>query len=257
MNRDGFFLLSDVVDIEKLKDEAAAFAEKFEENGVKVYWIEYPEKPIAAFGPMMNMHSAAELAIWPGGSIIPKKGYALAPTAGLGRAEYLARWAFWNLGIPPLITVTGTGVWVTGTFLADDVYCQGMGVETNWEGLDQVTPVLKRVCGEDIHVQAIRTPGWKYFDKYTGANTHGGMVISGLDIDKVLVHAGGRRYRHPCLAAQERLYRDRGRHRGADQPLGGGDRQSRPRARDDARPRREDHRRGAQGRRRGRADRLR
>ena len=191
MNRDGFFLLSDVVDIEKLKDEAAAFAEKFEENGVKVYWIEYPEKPIAAFGPMMNMHSAAELAIWPGGSIIPKKGYALAPTAGLGRAEYLARWAFWNLGIPPLLTVTGKGVWVTGTFLADDVYCQGMGVETNWDGLEQITPVLKRVCGEDIHIQPIRSPGWKYFDKYTGANTHGGMVISGLDVNKVLVHAAG------------------------------------------------------------------
>ena len=191
MNRDGFFLLSDKVDVSRLNDEAEAFAEAFEKAGVKVYWVEYPEKPMAAFGPMMNMHSAAELAIWPGGSIIPKKGYALAPTAGLGRAEYLARWAFWNLGIPPLLTVTGKGVWVTGTFLADDVYMQGMGVETNWDGLNQVTPVLRHVCGEDIHIQPIRTPGWKYFDKYTGANTHGGMVISGLDVDKVLVHTAG------------------------------------------------------------------
>ncbi len=191
MNRDGFFLLSDKVDIAKLADEAAAFADAFDKNGVKVYWVEYPEKPIAAFGPMMNMHSAAELLVLPGGSIIPKKGYALAPTAGLGRAEYLARWAFWNLGIPPLLTVTGKGVWVTGVFIADDVYCQGMGVETNWDGLNQVAPVLKRVCGENLHIQPIRTPGWKYFDKYTGANTHAGMVIGGLDTNKVLIHAAG------------------------------------------------------------------
>lgn len=191
MNRDGFFLLSDKVDVVKLEEEAEKFAEAFERNGVKVYWIRYPERPIAAYGPMMNMHSAAELLILPGGSIIPKKGYALAPTAGLGRAEYLARWAFWNLSIPTLLTVTGKGVWVTGTFIADDVYMQGMGVETNWEGLQQVAPVIKRVCGENIHIQPIRTPGWKYFDKHTGANTHGGMVITGLDVDKVLVHKAG------------------------------------------------------------------
>ena len=191
MNRDGFFLLSDKVDVAKLKDEAEALAASFEKNGVKVYWIEYPERPMAAFGPMMNMHSAAELLVLPGGSIIPKKGYALAPTAGFGRAEYLARWASWNLGIPPLLTVNGKGVWVTGTFIADDVYCQGIGIETNWEGLEQVVPVLKRSCGEQLHIQAIRTPGWRYFDKNTGANTHAGMVISGLDVDKVLIHSAG------------------------------------------------------------------
>ena len=191
MNRDGFFLLSDKVDVEKLKDEAEKFAEAFEKNGVTVYWIRYPQRPMAAYGPMMNMHSAAELMIVPGGSIIPKKGYALAPTAGLGRAEYLARWAFWNLGIPPLVTVTGTGVWVAGMFIADDVFMQGMGVETNWEGLEQVAPVLRRACGEDLHIQPIRTPGWRYFDKRTGANTHGGMVISALDRDSVLIHAPG------------------------------------------------------------------
>jgi N-dimethylarginine dimethylaminohydrolase len=191
MNRDGFFFLSDRVDLEKLKDEAAKFAEAFEKNGVKVYWVRYPEKPIAAFGPMMNMHSAAELLVVPGGSIIPKKGYALAPTAGLGRAEYLARWAYWNLGIPPLVTVTGTGVFVCGIFIADDIYMQGIGVETNWEGLEQVAPVLRRTCGKELHIQAIRTPGWRYFDKLTGANTHAGMVISGIDRDAVLIHAPG------------------------------------------------------------------
>lgn len=191
MNRDGFFLLSDKVDVVKMEEECERFVEAFEKNGVKVYWVKYPERPMAAYGPMMNMHSADELMILPGGCIIPKKGYALAPTAGLGRAEYLARWSFWNLGIPTLATVTGKGVWVTGQFIADDVYFQGMGVETNWEGLAQVAPILKRVCGEDIHIQPIRTPGWRYFDKHTGANTHAGMVITGLDVDKVLVHTAG------------------------------------------------------------------
>ena len=55
----------------------------------------------------------------------------------------------------------------------------------------QVAPVLKRACGEGLYIHPVVTPGWKYFDKHTGANTHAGMVVSGLDVDKVLVHAQG------------------------------------------------------------------
>ncbi|MBM3511302.1 MAG: hypothetical protein FJX61_14365 [Alphaproteobacteria bacterium] len=191
MNRDGFFLLSDKLDIEKLKDEAAAFGAKFEENGVKVHWLRFPEKPMAAYGPMMNMHSAAELMVVPGGGIIGKKSYALSPTAGYGRTEYFARWALWNLGIPVLYTVTGEACWVMGNWLADDVFINGIGIEGDWRGLEQVAPVLKRACGEELQIISCVAPSWKYFDKHTGANTHAGMVVSGLDLNKVLVHTPG------------------------------------------------------------------
>ena len=191
MNRDGFFLLSDKLDVAKLADEADAFAEKFEDNEVKVYWLEFPERPMAGFGPMMNMHSAAELMIVPGGGIIGKKSYALSPTAGYGRTEYFARWALWNLGIPVLYTVTGESCWVMGNWLADDVFMNGIGIEGDWRGIEQVGPVLKRACGEDLYIHSVVMPSWKYFDKHTGANTHAGMVISGIDVDKVLVHTQG------------------------------------------------------------------
>jgi N-dimethylarginine dimethylaminohydrolase len=138
---------------------------------------------------MTNQISASELLVVPGGSLIPKKGYALAPLSGFGRTEYLARWAFWNLSIPPLLTVVGKGVWVSGVFLSDDVYVQTLGVETNQEGLDQVIPVLKRVCGEQLRVQLIRTPGTSYFDLRSGANAHTDMVIAPLDVSKVLVYS--------------------------------------------------------------------
>lgn len=186
LTRDGFALQ---VDIERLREEQLQYAATLEAAGVKVYWIEYPEKPMAAFGPMTNQHSAAELMVVPGGSIIPKKGYALAPLSGFGRTEYLARWAFWNLGIPPLLTVVGKGVWIAGLFLADDTYVQTLGVETNREGLEQVVSVLKRVCGESLQIRTIHTPGTDYFDRNSGANAHTDMIIAPLEVDKVLVYS--------------------------------------------------------------------
>ena len=99
MDRDGFFS-GRAMDLPKMRDQQARYAELLAENGVNVYWIRYPDKPMGAFGPMTNQMSAAELTVLPGGSIIAKKAYALAPTSGFGRTEYLARWAFWNLGIP-------------------------------------------------------------------------------------------------------------------------------------------------------------
>jgi len=101
---------ADRMDVTKLHDQQGKLAEIYEQHGISVYWIEYPEKPMAAFGPMTNLHSAAELTVLPGGSVIGKKGYALAPVSGFGRTEYLARWTFWNLGIPVLLTIISTGM---------------------------------------------------------------------------------------------------------------------------------------------------
>ena len=176
------------MDIGKLREQQLMYAEALTSCGVKIYWIEYPERPMAAFGPMTNQHSAGELTILPGGSIIPKKGYALAPLSGFGRTEYLARWAFWNLGIAPLLTVVGKAVWVQGLFLADDVYVHAISVETNEAGMEQFLPVLKRACGEDVHIQRIYTPGMGYFDHGSGISAHTDMIISPVDVDKVICY---------------------------------------------------------------------
>jgi len=190
MDRDGF-LAEKRMDIARMNDEQQAYAELLQANGVEVYWIRYPEQPMAAFGPMTNQMSAAELLVVPGGSIIPKKGYALAPTSGFGRTEYLARWAFWNLSIAPLVTVIGKAVWVPGVFLSDDVYIQTLSVETNEAGLAQVEPVLRRACGDNLYIQRVYTPGHVYYDRASGISAHADMVIAPLDIDKVLVYSSG------------------------------------------------------------------
>lgn len=188
--RDGL-LTERKFDVGKLRDQQYAYAAALEQCGVKVYWLDYPEKPMAAYGPMTNQHSASELTILPGGSIIPKKGYALAPLSGFGRTEYLARWAFWNLSIPVLLTITGKGVWIQGIFLADDVYVHAMSVETNEEGMQQFLPVLHRQCGDNVRVQRIYTPGAGYFDHKAGISAHTDMIIAAVDVDKVVAYPAG------------------------------------------------------------------
>ena len=256
MDRDGFFS-GRAMDIPRMRDQQARYAELLAENGVNVYWIRYPDKPMGAFGPMTNQMSAAELTVLPGGSIIAKKAYALAPTSGFGRTEYLARWAFWNLGIPVLLTVVGKGAWVTGVFLADDVYCQAMSVETNEEGMAQVEPVMRRVCGEDLHVQRIYVPTRNYFERgHRGQRPH----RHGHRPTRYRQGAGacpgpGRGYRGVPL--EPRLSRDRGRSRGAVPGAGLQPDPARAGPRAHACRRRAHHRRRARGRGRGHPRRVR
>lgn len=179
------------IDAGRLRHQQETYAAALSKNGVKVYWVKFPVQAIGAFGPMTNKVSAADLMIIPGGAILSKSGYSLAPTSGFGRVEYLGRWAFWNLSIPPLLVVIGKGAWLPGVFLADDVYFQAMSVETNEEGISQVEPVLRRQCGKDLHVQRIYTPDHRYYDPSTGISARADMVLAPLDVKTVLVHSPG------------------------------------------------------------------
>lgn len=175
----------------RLRQQQQAYAETLRRDGVKVYWLEFPRHPVGMFGPMTNLLSAADLMIIPGGSIIAKPGFSHAPTSGFGRIEHLGRWAFWNLSIPPLLTVTGKGAWLPGVFLADDVYFQAMSIETNEEGMNQIEPVLRRQCGKDLYVQRIYMPDHQYYDPSTGISARADMVLAPLDVKTVLVHTPG------------------------------------------------------------------
>jgi N-dimethylarginine dimethylaminohydrolase len=179
------------VDRTRLRDEQASYSEKLQQYGVKVYWIDFPEEFRGAYGPMGDPYSAGDLMFLPGGTIVPKHGTALASVASFGRPEYLARWVFWNLGLPPLVTINGKGVWAPGVFLADDVYCQAVGVGTNEDGLNQVVPKLKSVVSEKVQLLRILTPGWSAFDAASGISAFANDVIAPLDVDKVLVYPAG------------------------------------------------------------------
>ncbi|MBM3511303.1 MAG: hypothetical protein FJX61_14370 [Alphaproteobacteria bacterium] len=179
------------VDRARLRDQQAAYAENLQQHGVKVYWIDFPDGFRGAYGPMGDAHSAGDLLFLPGGTIVPKYGSALASIAGFGRPEYLARWVFWNLGMPPLVTINGKGVWAPGVFLAEDVYCQAVGVGTNEDGLNQVLPKIKSVVSEGVRVLRILTPGWSGFDAESGVSAYANNLIAPLDVDKVLVYPAG------------------------------------------------------------------
>ena len=179
------------VDVAKFADQQAKYAEALQAHDVKVYWIDFPESLIGAYGPIAGKYTAGDIMFLPGGTIVPKHGTAGAGLKGFGRPEYIARWVYWNLGMPPLVTINGKGVWEPGVFLADDVYCQAMGVATNEDGFGQVTDKIKSVCGDDMNFMRILTPGWWAFDAASGVSAHANNLIAPLDVDKVLVYPAG------------------------------------------------------------------
>lgn len=161
-----------------------------EDNGVKVHWIEYPEPPVTAFGPMQHIWAATDLLIIRGGFIIPRMG-SYAPALSWGRTEWLARWAFWELGIPVVLTIVGKGVCECGASLAlaEDVFCTALSPAYNQEGLDQFIPVLRRTGFKEVLV--MRMGGDFYFDWDSGCSAHPDVVIGPLDIGKVIVYKAG------------------------------------------------------------------
>jgi N-dimethylarginine dimethylaminohydrolase len=145
---------------------------------------------------MRSTWAGNELLILRGGSVIEK--IAISPF-GTGRCEYLALWAFSNLGIPPLITITGKGVCEAGPcfWLAEDVFVIGHGMAYNQGGHDQLIPAVARSAGldpGDMTTLTIRFPGKQYFNPYTGQSHHPDILIGALDVDKLVVYPPGLDY---------------------------------------------------------------
>jgi N-dimethylarginine dimethylaminohydrolase len=175
------------IDAARMQAQQEDYAGQLEANGVAVHWIDWPDPPMSAFGPMQHMWAAQELLIINGGSIIPKMGWS---PYSFGRTEYLARWAFFHLGIPPLVTITGKGVNEAGAslFLAQDVYLTAISAAYNEDGLEQLIPVMRRTAGvEPFHVQVMKLAPDTYFDRSTGLCAHPDIVVGPLDVRKALV----------------------------------------------------------------------
>ncbi|HZW58284.1 MAG TPA: arginine deiminase family protein [Nitrososphaerales archaeon] len=180
----------DPTNVPRWIEEQENYARVLKENGVKVHWIEFPDPPVSAFGPMVFMWSAASLFVLRGGSVMTRYG---ALPFSFGRSEWLARWAFINLGIPPLLTFTGKAACECSAtvFLAEDVYVTCLSASFNREGLEQFIPVLKRSSGlgDDMHVQIMHLPGFKgYLDPQTGVCSHPDIIMGPLDVGKVIIY---------------------------------------------------------------------
>lgn len=182
---------------DRMAEQSLQYQAALEQHGVTVHRIRYPDPPVGAFGPQRGTWAANELLIVRGGSIVEK--IAINPL-GFGRAEYLAMWAFSNLGIPPIATITGTGVAETGPcfWLAEDVFVLGHGLAFNESGESQLIEAVAkstRLTVDELHALTIRFPGDQYFYPDTGISHHPDMVLGPLDHRKVIAYPPGLDYR--------------------------------------------------------------
>jgi N-dimethylarginine dimethylaminohydrolase len=185
------------LDTIKMRDQSQAYQAALESVGVLVHRVEFPQPPVGAYGPMRSTWAANELLVVRGGSIIEK--LAVSPF-GFGRCEYLAYWAFTQLGIPPVAAITGKGVAEAGPcfWLAEDVFVAARGIAFNEEGLNQLIPVVQRssLCDpKDFTALIIDCPGPWYFDPQTGISHHPDMVLGPLSVDTVIAYPAGLDFR--------------------------------------------------------------
>jgi len=178
------------LDIRKMQDQSAEYQAALESAGVVVHRVAYPAPPVGPFGPTRSTWAANELLVVRGGSIIEK--IAMNPF-GIGRSEYLALWAFTQLGIPPVLAIMGKGVAEAGPcfWLAEDVFVAARGLCFNEEGLGQLLPVVRRSSGldeGDFTALIIECPGGSYFDRDSGVSQHPDIVLGPLDVDKIICY---------------------------------------------------------------------
>jgi N-dimethylarginine dimethylaminohydrolase len=184
--------LGRIPDIELCRHQQEHYADVLEGEGVTIHWIDWGDAPMSAYGPMQAMWAAQELLVINGGAVVPKLGWH---PFSFGRTEFLAHWAFWNLNIPTLLTISGRGaVCEAGAtvWLAQDVYVVGLSVAYNRAGLDQLLQTVELTAGvPELKVLTVRCQGRLYFDRRTGATAHVTNLLAPLDVDKVLAYKPG------------------------------------------------------------------
>ncbi|HEY2636204.1 MAG TPA: hypothetical protein VGI54_02355, partial [Solirubrobacteraceae bacterium] len=184
--------LGRIPDVDACRRQQEDYAAVLEREGVTVHWIDWGEAPMGAYGPLQATWAAQELLVLNGGAVVPKLGWH---PFSFGRTEFLAHWAFWNLSIPTLRTITGKGaVCEAGAtvWLAQDVFVVGLSAAYNEDGLEQLLETVRLTSGvEDLKVLTIRCQGKLYFDRTTGASAHVTNLVAPLDVDKVLAYKPG------------------------------------------------------------------
>lgn len=183
-----FYMFYDgqIPDIEKMQKEHDELVKIYKQAEIEVHYLEFPSSSMGPYGPMRWMvYAPRAFLVIRGGAIIQRS--ASVPFAK-GREIYEMR-ALVELGCPILYTVHGKGIFEIGAslFIAEDVFFTGRSIAYNQDGLEQVTPVLKRAGVKEIVVNHI--PGPLYSLRWPmGGTFHPDMFIGVLDIGVVLVY---------------------------------------------------------------------
>ena len=193
--------VSEFHDLDYLEVYERVFGRKIGANGIgrlrevaladRVENDEYAELLEAAGVAVHRLESVgADLLVVNGGAIVPKP----ADPSGFGRAERLSQWAFWDLNIPTLLTIHGTGICEAGAtvWLAQDVFVVGESIAYDEDGREQLLDVVRLTSGvAELHVVTIRCQGNVAFDAGTGAAANVSDLIAPLDLQTVLAYPPG------------------------------------------------------------------
>jgi len=179
-----FFLLrhNPKPDLELFVEHQAAYAEALQAADVKVRWLEVDDV-MGAYGPMRKLFIGGSLRIFRGGAILPRAGEGGA-YRGIEREfqKFLTQ-----IGCPIIGAVTGTGIYEAGTVVpvGEGVLLAGLSCALNQEGLDQITPILKRSGVKEIHVTHMQT----IMDSFeSGGEFHIDMVVGTVGVRKAIVY---------------------------------------------------------------------
>jgi N-dimethylarginine dimethylaminohydrolase len=180
-----YFLLrySRQIDVPLLIDNQLEYAQKLEENGVTVHWMDVDDA-MGAYGPMRKLFIAEEAMIIRGGAILPRPGHG-AYKRGLER-EYQK--FLTDIGCPILLTVHGRGIAEPSAMIvavAENTWVAGISSSMNRDALDQIIPVLHRQGGKEVHVTELPV----VLDTLEAAGEfHLDMILAPVDLRKILVY---------------------------------------------------------------------
>jgi len=166
--------------LEKTQRQFDDYARVLKEEGVKIEWLN-PEPPfINWFGlPIPNISSIG--LTLPNGGFIQERGGMIHK---FGKHWYWYR-RFAELGIPTLLTVTGTGIFESPNMRwIDNKTCIiATSIRTNLEGINQVIPVLRRAGTQEIHIAHLPKTFAFHLDLVFGMADHdlGVVYPAGLD----------------------------------------------------------------------------
>ncbi len=173
------------VDLEAFQAETQELADAFEANGIKVHWVEFPDEPMGPYGPFMGHVFLSWGSIWRGGSIISRFGFL---PGMIGVTEYLARWAWNELGIPPLGAIT-QGAMEPGAcnMIADDVLVTCLSASYDHLGTRQFVDMVSKTRGtKEFHNLQLRPTAEGFFNKANGACGHPDININAVDVGKLV-----------------------------------------------------------------------
>jgi N-dimethylarginine dimethylaminohydrolase len=178
------------MNLDKWQKEHDNLVQVLRENGVTVHYIDFPEPPISAYGPMRGMWAGGACVVW-GGAIITRYGFT---PLNRGREKVVAEWLM-KMGCPILLTVIGKGVLEAGAMMSitDDCIIIPIGLAGNQEAVEQVKPVLEKVGITTI--LEVHVTGWLESyqltpEAYLTGTYHPDMFMMPVDLGKILIYPG-------------------------------------------------------------------